>query len=98
MLPRAENCVTLHPSCKDAWGVPVLHIDAAHSYLDRMRGAEQFKALQELAEAAGVRFTHIDAAPAAPGAANHECGTVGDDPATSVLDPHNECWEARGST
>src|SRR5262249_7941231 len=98
MLPRAENCVTLHPSRKDAWGIPVLHIDAAHSHLDRTRGAEQFTALRDLAEAAGVRLTHIDAAPAPPGAANHECGTarMGDDPATSVLDPYNECWDARG--
>jgi hypothetical protein len=28
----------------------------------------------------------------------HECGTarMGSDPATSVLDPHNQCWDAAG--
>jgi choline dehydrogenase-like flavoprotein len=28
----------------------------------------------------------------------HECGTarMGQDPATSVLDPYNQCWDARG--
>jgi choline dehydrogenase-like flavoprotein len=28
----------------------------------------------------------------------HECGTarMGNDPANSVLDPHNQCWDAQG--
>jgi choline dehydrogenase-like flavoprotein len=55
-------------------------------------------ALRELAEVAGVTLTQIDEAPRPPGSASHECGTarMGSDPANSVLDPNNECWEARG--
>jgi choline dehydrogenase-like flavoprotein len=33
-----------------------------------------------------------------PGTAIHECGTarMGSAPENSVVDPHNECWDARG--
>ncbi len=29
MLPRAENAISLHPSRKDAWGIPIPHIRCA---------------------------------------------------------------------
>jgi choline dehydrogenase-like flavoprotein len=98
VLPRPENRVTLDPKRRDAWGIPVLHIDCSHGHEELVRAREQTAALRELAEAAGVTLTQIDETPAPPGSANHECGTarMGDDPANSVLDPHNECWEARG--
>ena len=98
MLPRPENRVTLDPNRRDAWGIPVLHIDCSHSSAEIVRAREQIAALRELAEAAGMTLTYIDEAPAPPGSANHECGTarMGSDPANSVLDPNNECWDARG--
>jgi choline dehydrogenase-like flavoprotein len=98
MLPKPENQVTLDPKRRDAWGIPVLNIDCSHGHAELIRARDQISALRELAQAAGVTLTHIDAAPAPPGGANHECGTarMGSDPATSVLDPYNECWEARG--
>jgi choline dehydrogenase-like flavoprotein len=98
MLPRPENRVTLDPKRRDAWGIPVLHIDCRYGQAELVRAREQASALRELAEVAGVALTKIDEAPAPPGSACHECGTarMGSDPANSVLDPHNECWEARG--
>jgi len=98
MLPKQENRVTLDPTRRDAWNIPVLHIDCAHGPAELLRAREQAVALRELAEVAGVILTRIDQAPAPPGSANHECGTarMGSDPKTSVLTPHNECWEARG--
>ncbi len=98
MLPRPENRVTLNPKRRDAWGIPVLHIDCSHGDADLARARDQVSALRELAEVVGVKLTQIDQAPAPPGSANHECGTarMGSDPANSVLDPHNECWDARG--
>jgi choline dehydrogenase-like flavoprotein len=98
MLPRPENMVTLDPKRCDAWGIPVLRIDCGHSHAELLRARDQASALRQLAEVAGVTLTAIDEAPALPGSANHECGTarMGGDPANSVLDPHNECWEARG--
>ena len=98
MLPRPDNCVTLDPTRQDAWGIPVLHINCHHSEAELLLAREQLSALQELAEVVGVKLTNIDEVPCAPGSAIHECGTarMGSDPANSVLDPHNECWEARG--
>ena len=98
MLPRLENRVTLDPNRRDAWDIPVLHIDCRYSQAELARAREQTSALRELAEVAGVSLTQIDEAPAPPGTACHECGTarMGSDPENSVLDPHNECWEARG--
>lgn len=98
MLPRPDNRVTLDPKRCDAWGIPALHIDCSHSDAELIRARDQISALRELAKVAGVAITHIAKAPAVPGTAHHECGTarMGTDPAASVLDPYNECWEARG--
>jgi choline dehydrogenase-like flavoprotein len=98
MLPRPENRVKLDPKRRDAWGIPVLHIDCRHGDAELAQAREQVAALRELADVAGVALTEIDETPQPPGMAMHECGTarMGDDPTTSVLDAHNQCWEARG--
>jgi choline dehydrogenase-like flavoprotein len=97
MLPRADNRVTLS-SRTDAWGMPTLHIDCRHSEGELARARAQAEALAELAEVAGVTLRGAVGGPAAPGSAIHECGAarMGEDPATSVLDPFNECWDAKG--
>jgi choline dehydrogenase-like flavoprotein len=98
MLPRFENRVTLDPDRRDAWGIPVLRIDCAHSETELRRAREQTQALRELAELSEVTLTRIDDVPRPPGSAIHECGTarMGLDPASSVLDVNNQCWDARG--
>jgi choline dehydrogenase-like flavoprotein len=47
----------------------------------------------------GVKLNEVNTQPSPPGMAIHECGTarMGDKPETSVLDPFNECWDARGA-
>ncbi|WP_339028221.1 GMC family oxidoreductase [Bradyrhizobium symbiodeficiens] len=98
MLPRRENRVTLDPSRRDAWGIPVLAIDCAYGDAEMGRGRDQTAALRELARIAQVDLNSIDESPRPPGSAFHECGTarMGRDPAESVLDANNECWDARG--
>jgi len=98
MLPRRENRITLEPGILDAWGIPVLCIDCAHSEVEFDNARDQTRALRELAELAGVTLTRIDEVPSPPGSAYHECGTarMGTDPANSVLDANNQCWDARG--
>jgi choline dehydrogenase-like flavoprotein len=98
MLPRPENRVTLDQQRKDAWGIPVLRIECAHGTAELTRVRDQIAALRQLAELADVTLTGIEEAPAPPGIAVHESGTarMGSDRETSVLDPHNQCWEAQG--
>lgn len=97
MLPRAENRVTLDPERRDAWEIPVLHIECAYGDVELARAPEQIAALRALAELAGATLTSIDEIQP-PGSAIHESGTarMGSDPASSVLDPYNQCWEAQG--
>jgi choline dehydrogenase-like flavoprotein len=98
MAPRLENRVTLDPNRRDAWGIPVLRIDCSHNEAELLRARDQTQALRELAEIAEVKLTRIDETPRPPGSAIHECGTarMGADPLSSVLDPNNQCWDARG--
>ena len=98
MIPRPENRVTLDPRRRDAWGVPILHIDCAHSDIELARARDQTQALRDLADLAEVNLSRIHVAPAPPGSSYHECGTarMGTDPENSVVDPNNECWDAPG--
>jgi choline dehydrogenase-like flavoprotein len=98
MLPRPENRVTLDPNRCDAWGIPVLRIDCAHGPAELESARDQAAVLRALAGIAGATLTRIDETPAPPGTAVHECGTarMGADPTNSVVDPHNQCWDARG--
>jgi choline dehydrogenase-like flavoprotein len=98
MLPRIENFVAIDQAGRDAWGIPTLHITCTYDEPEYSIARQQAAALQELADLLGVTVTSIDRTPAAPGSASHECGTarMGNAPTSSVLDPHNECWDARG--
>jgi choline dehydrogenase-like flavoprotein len=98
MLPRTENTVQLDATRKDRWGIPVLHIDCHYSQQELSRTREQATALREIAALTGAKLHDFSDTPPPPGSAIHECGTarMGADPATSVLDPHNQCWDAKG--
>jgi len=98
MLPHPENCVTLHPTRRDAWGIPILKIDCRYSSSELARARDQAVAIRDIAAAAGVKLSRINERPAPPGSAIHECGTarMGSDPATSVLDSNNQSWQAQG--
>jgi choline dehydrogenase-like flavoprotein len=98
MLPDPQNRARLDRENTDAFGLPTLQIRCRHGEAERRRGEDQAKVVRELGELFGVEFTRLLSAPAVPGAAIHECGAarMGDDPGTSVLDPHNQCWDVRG--
>jgi choline dehydrogenase-like flavoprotein len=96
MTPRPENSVMLDDRRKDAWNIPILRIRCGHSEAERRLARDQSVALRELAQVAGAKLILRALSP--PGSACHECGTarMGTDPSNSVLDPFNECWDARG--
>ncbi len=97
MLPRASNRATVHPTLKDRWGVPSLHIEAQWSDNELAIHRDMNITASELLDAAGARdiraHTH---GPSTPGNANHEMGTarMGRDPKTSVLNGRNQAWDA----
>jgi choline dehydrogenase-like flavoprotein len=98
MTPRAGNRVVLNDDVKDACGNPTLRIECRHNDADVAMATEQSRAIRDVADALGVRLTRHDTRPPPPGTAMHECGgaRMGISPETSVLDPNNECWEAKG--
>lgn len=98
MLPRAQNRISLDRRKRDAWGIPTLRIECRHSPEEIEMGRAMSRALKALAELAGATLTSCHDRPAPPGTAAHECGTarMGSDPAESVLNPVNECWDVPG--
>jgi choline dehydrogenase-like flavoprotein len=95
MLPYEHNRVWLDGKRTDRWGIPLLHVDCTPG--------ENEKAILEaivedgtaMLEAAG--FTDIGSFgdPFPPGLQIHEMGTarMGRDPATSVLNKHNQAHD-----
>jgi choline dehydrogenase-like flavoprotein len=98
MLPRMDNKVVLNTQKRDRWGIPTLHIDCSYGAHDMKRVVDQAAGLRELSASAGASIDRIDEKPSPPGHAIHECGTarMGSDPTNSVLDPNNQCWDAKG--
>jgi choline dehydrogenase-like flavoprotein len=76
----------------------VLEIECRHSDRERAVSQAQARVLKDLARRLDVKLITEDLAPSPPGQAIHECGVarMGDDPLTSVLNPNNECWDAKG--
>ena len=122
MLPSFENCVTINPRRKDAWGIPIPHIRCAIGGNERTMIREQLRTVREIMDSVGARidfsgspFGLEDEKNALPeanwlsryvfrksfkkslsvGAAIHECGgaRMGSDPAKSVLNSFNQCWD-----
>ncbi|MFM8283685.1 MAG: GMC oxidoreductase [Planctomycetaceae bacterium] len=98
MLPQQGNRVALDPHRRDRWGIPVLRIDCKHGLSETKGLVSMKRALEELAETLNAKIRRFHDCHEAAGLALHECGTarMGNDPTNSVLDPNNECWDARG--
>ncbi len=97
-LPRKENYVTLDPSKKDAWGIPVLHVNA--SYGDNEKAMA--RAMRSDIDAILDEMKLSDASRAKPdlsifGKNIHECGTarMGSDSNKSVVDGNCKVHDAR---
>jgi glucoside 3-dehydrogenase (cytochrome c) catalytic subunit len=97
MLPRAENRVTINKDRKDAWGIPVAHIECAHSDNEREMAKDQIETMKEMVAAAGWEIQYANQNLANPGLCIHEVGTarMGDDPKTSVLNKFNQSWDVK---
>ena len=95
MLPRFENQVTIDKNLKDRWGIPVPHIECAHSDNERAMQIDKLETLKEIADATGFEILEEETLPLGLGV--HECGTarMGDDPKKSVLNKFNQSWDVK---
>ena len=96
MLPYHENKVTLDKSKKDKWGLPVLAIDCEIKDNEHKMRKDMMNDAKEMLEAAGLKNVHTWDNGYYPGMGIHEMGTarMGHDPKTSVLNKHNQMWDA----
>ncbi|MCX2477460.1 GMC family oxidoreductase [Pedobacter sp. MC2016-15] len=96
ILPYHENKITLDGKRKDKWGLPILSMDAELKDNEiKMRAAIVSEAANML-DVAGVKNIRTHDSGHAMGHGIHEMGTarMGHDPKTSVLNQHNQVWDA----
>ena len=96
ILPYHENKISLHGQKKDKWGLPVLDMDCELKENEKeMRKAIVSEAAAML-EASGVKDVRTWDNGHAIGHGIHEMGTarMGNDRKTSVLNKHNQVWDA----
>jgi choline dehydrogenase-like flavoprotein len=96
MLPNHANKVTLDPAKVDAWGMPVLAIDCATGENEARMRVDMKQDMAEMLEACGVKEVAPYDNGYWPGMGIHEMGTarMGRDPKSSVLNAHNQVWDA----
>ena len=96
MLPNHANTVTIDQTKKDKWGMPVVKIDCATGENEAMMRRDMQVDMAETLQACGVKDVQVYDAGSFPGMGIHEMGTarMGRDPKTSVLNSHNQVWDA----
>ena len=96
MLPNHANTVTLDRTKKDKWGLPVPKIDCATGENERLMRRDMGNDMAELLDQSGVKNVEVYDPGSFPGMGIHEMGTarMGRDPKTSVLNSHNQVWDA----
>jgi choline dehydrogenase-like flavoprotein len=96
MLPNHDNTVGIDETRTDKWGLPVLKIDCAIGENERAMRRDMATDMAEILEACGARDVRMYNNEYFPGMGIHEMGTarMGRDPRTSVLNAHNQVWDA----
>lgn len=97
MLPYHENKISLDKTKKDKWGLPVLAIDCEIKDNEKKMRVDMMNDGKEMLEAAGLKDVHTFDGDYYPGMGIHEMGTarMGRDQKTSVLNEHNQVWDAK---
>jgi choline dehydrogenase-like flavoprotein len=96
MLPDHRNTVTIDKTKKDKWGMPVIAIDCMIRENENSMRRDMQVDMAELLNACGVKDVMVYDGGYFPGMGIHEMGTarMGRDPKTSVLNAHNQVWDA----
>ncbi len=101
MLPNPDNRITLHPTRRDEWGMPVPVIDCAFGENERKMMQRASRDAKAMLEAAGIYVVMssesmpIEMVMSKPGNKIHEAGTarMGADPMQSVLNGWNQAHD-----
>jgi choline dehydrogenase-like flavoprotein len=96
-LPYHDNRIYLDPDKNDAWGLSVLAMDCGIKDNEQKMRVDMADDAAEMLEAAGVKDVKALNREYTFGSAIHEMGTarMGVDPKTSVLNAHNQVWDAK---
>ncbi len=95
MLPDERNHVWLDGNRRDQWGIPLLNIDCVHRENEFAMIDAMAEDARDMMNAAGLTNIRTETNLAPPGYLIHEMGTarMGRDPATSVLNEHNQAHD-----
>jgi choline dehydrogenase-like flavoprotein len=96
-LPHPDNRVALSKDKKDKWGLPLIDVDCVWRENELAMRKDMMNSAAEMLEKSGIKnIKTFDDPQANPGLCIHEMGTarMGRDPKTSVLNGHNQVWEA----
>tara|TARA_B100000749_G_scaffold279803_1_gene273666 strand:- start:426 stop:1916 length:1491 start_codon:yes stop_codon:yes gene_type:complete len=96
MLPNHDNKVYLNKAQKDKWGLPVLEMDVEIKENEFAMRKDMMNDAVEMFEKMGLKNVQGYDADYAPGMGIHEMGgaRMGRDPKSSVLNAHNQVWDA----
>ena len=96
ILPYHDNKILLDKTVKDKWGLPVLAMDVELKDNELKMRKDIINELVDMFNAAGIQKIATWDAAYAVGQGIHEMGTarMGKDPKTSVLNVHNQVWDA----
>jgi len=97
ILPYHENRIYLDKAKKDKWGLPVLALDCEIKDNEHKMRRDMIDDAVEMLEASGVKNVRPSDTGYTFGRGIHEMGTarMGRDPKTSVLNGHNQVWDAK---
>jgi choline dehydrogenase-like flavoprotein len=97
LLPYHENKISLDKDKKDKWGLPILAMDAEIKDNEKKMRKDIVTEAVAMLEAAGVKQVSSHDTGHHVGDGIHEMGSarMGHDPKTSVLNGHNQVWDAK---
>jgi len=97
LLPYHDNKISLDKDKKDKWGLPVLNMDAELKDNEKRMRKDMAAEGVAMLEAAGAKKVHSWDNGHHVGDGIHEMGSarMGKDPKTSVLNGHNQVWDAK---
>jgi choline dehydrogenase-like flavoprotein len=97
-LPRSDNYVRLDPTKRDAWGIPVLHVDASYGENEKAMARAMRDNIAAILDELKLTDMSLPRTELSVFGKNiHECGTarMGDNPEKSVVDRNCKVHDTR---